>query len=171
MFFCDNRTPVFTVDCIKVVLRGRPFNSWGGGGGGDFWSSRIFFLAIWWARYFFPFFSHKLSITFVLHEIFFFRQALAGNFFSKSPSLPGFRVVMAHWTALTAGRFRRCWEEKTTRSNRMKFRLPLPTAWTVYTPNAVRKLNKECFFLSLKRQVNSNPTACSYIRKDHEKRS
>ena len=28
-----------------------------------------------------------------------------------------------HWTALTAGRFRRCWEEKTTRSNRMNFRL------------------------------------------------
>ena len=26
-------------------------------------------------------------------------------------------------TALTAGRFRRCWEEKTTRSNRMSFRL------------------------------------------------
>ena len=31
-----------------------------------------FFLAIWWAGYFFPFFSHKLSITFVLHAIFFF---------------------------------------------------------------------------------------------------
>ena len=28
-----------------------------------------------------------------------------------------------HWTALTAGRIRRCWEEKTTRSNRMNFRL------------------------------------------------
>ena len=26
------------------------------------------------------------SITFVLHAIFFFRQALAGNFFSKSPT-------------------------------------------------------------------------------------
>ena len=34
----------------------------------------FFFLAIWWAGYFFPFFSHKLSITFVLHAIFFFRQ-------------------------------------------------------------------------------------------------
>ena len=31
----------------------------------------------------FPFFFHKLSITFVLHAIFFFRQALAGNLFSK----------------------------------------------------------------------------------------
>ena len=27
------------------------------------------------------------SITFVLHAIFFFRQALAGNFFSKSPTI------------------------------------------------------------------------------------
>ena len=45
----------------------------------------FFFLAIWWAGYFFPFFSHKLSITFVLHAIFFFRQALARNFISKSP--------------------------------------------------------------------------------------
>ena len=53
----------------------------------------------------------------------------------------------------------------------MKFRLPLPTASTVNTPNAVRKLNRQCFFLSLKRQVNSNPTTCSYIPKDHEKRS
>ena len=41
------------------------------------------FLAIRWAGYFFPFFSHKLSITFVLHAIFFFRQALAGIFFFK----------------------------------------------------------------------------------------
>ena len=49
--------------------------------------------------------------------------------------------------------------------------LPLPAASTVYTPNAVRKLNRECFFLSLKRQVNSNPTTCSYIPKDYEKRS
>ena len=43
-----------------------------GGGVGDFWSSRIFLLAIWWAGYFFPFFFHKLSITFVLHAIVFF---------------------------------------------------------------------------------------------------
>ena len=50
----------------------------------------FFFLAIWWAGYFFPFFSHKLSITFVLHAIFFFRQALAGNFFQNhhTPSPP-----------------------------------------------------------------------------------
>ena len=39
-------------------------------------------------RIFFPLFSSKLFITFVLHEIFFFRQALAGNFFSKLPHLP-----------------------------------------------------------------------------------
>ena len=46
------------------------------------------FLAIRWAGYFFPFFSHKLSITFVLHAIFFFRQALTGIFFFKSPPPP-----------------------------------------------------------------------------------
>ena len=70
---------------LKFLIRGRPFNSWGWG-----WvisgHQELFFLAIWWAGYFFPFFSHKLSITFVLHAIFFFRQALAGNFFSKSPT-------------------------------------------------------------------------------------
>ena len=32
-------------------------------GVGDFWSSRIFFLAIWWVGYFFPFFP----ISFLLH--------------------------------------------------------------------------------------------------------
>ena len=31
--------------------------------------------------------------------------------------------VFGYW--VTAGRFRRCWEEKTTRSNRMNFRLTL----------------------------------------------
>ena len=56
----------------------------GGGGGRDFWSSRILFLEIWWAGYFFACFPHKLSITFVLHAIFFFRQALAGNFFFQN---------------------------------------------------------------------------------------
>ena len=50
---------------------------------GDFWSSRIFFLAIWWAGYIFQFFSHKLSIKFVLHAIFFFQQPLSGIFFFK----------------------------------------------------------------------------------------
>ena len=43
----------------------------------------FFFLAIWWAGYFFPLFSHKLFVTFVLHAIFFFRQALAGNLVFK----------------------------------------------------------------------------------------
>ena len=60
----------------------------GGGGGeevGDFWSSRIFFSSNLVGRIFF---SHKLSITFVLRAIFFFSQALAGNFFSKSPTPP-----------------------------------------------------------------------------------
>ena len=38
-------------------------------------------------------------------------------------------LVFEYWVTsldgITAGRFRRCWEEKTTRSNRMNFRLPI----------------------------------------------
>ena len=45
---------------------------------GDFWSSRIFFSSSLVGMIFF---SHKLSITFALHTIFSFQQALAGNFF------------------------------------------------------------------------------------------
>ena len=71
---------------LYLSLRGRPFNSWGRGwvisGHQAFFSSNLV------GRIFFPFFSHKLSITFVLHAIFFFRQELAGNFFSKSPTPP-----------------------------------------------------------------------------------
>ena len=48
----------------------------------------FFFLAIWLAGIFFPFFP----ISFLLHlccmQFFLFRQALAGNFFSKSPTPP-----------------------------------------------------------------------------------
>ena len=83
------------VTILFARIRGRPFNSWGWG-----WvisgHQEFFFLAIWWAGYFFPFFSLKLFITFVLHAIFFFRQALAGNFFSKSPTSPPSRVK---WSA------------------------------------------------------------------------
>ena len=66
-------------------LRGRPFNSWRGegwviSGHGELFSSNVV------GKMFFSLFSHKLSITFVLHAIFSFRQALAGNFFSKSPT-------------------------------------------------------------------------------------
>ena len=46
-----------------------------------------------------------------------FRQSTNQNHYPLSGS------EWRHWTALTAGRFRRCWEEKTTRSNRMNFRL------------------------------------------------
>ena len=49
---------------------------------------KIFFLATWWVGYFFTAVQEFFSITFVLHAIFFFRQALAGNFFSKSPTPP-----------------------------------------------------------------------------------
>ena len=41
----------------------------------------FFFLATWWVGYFFTAVQEFFSITFVLHAIFFFRQALAGNFF------------------------------------------------------------------------------------------
>ena len=58
------------------------------------------FLAIWWAGYFFPFFSLKLFFTFVLHAISFFLQALARNFFSKSPTPPPSRVK---WSAPKQG--------------------------------------------------------------------
>ena len=58
------------------------------GGVGDFWSSRIFFSSNLVGGIFF-------SITFVLHAIFFFRQALAWIFFSKS-STPALRVK---WSA------------------------------------------------------------------------
>ena len=58
------------------------------GGGVWFLVIKNFFSSNMVGRIFFPFFSHKLSITFVLHAIFFFRQALAGNFFSKSPTPP-----------------------------------------------------------------------------------
>ena len=46
-----------------------------------------------------------------------FRQSTNQNHY------PVFGSEWRHWTALTAGRFRRCWEEKTTRSNRVNFRL------------------------------------------------
>ena len=48
----------------------------------------FFFLATWWVGYFFTAVQEFFSITFVLHAIFFLRQALAGNFFSKSPTPP-----------------------------------------------------------------------------------
>ena len=57
------------------------------GGGWFLVIKNFFFLAIWWAGYFFPFFSSKLSITFVLHAIFFFWQVLSGIFFQNHPPL------------------------------------------------------------------------------------
>ena len=48
----------------------------------------FFFLATWWVGYFFTAVQEFFSLTFVLHAIFFFRQALAGNFISKSPTPP-----------------------------------------------------------------------------------
>ena len=64
---------------LFACVKGLPFNSWGAGD--DLWSSRILFSSNLVGRIFFSLFSHKLSITFVLHAIFFFRQALAGIFF------------------------------------------------------------------------------------------
>ena len=48
----------------------------------------FFFLVIWWAGYFFPFFSHKLFITFVLHAIFFSDKRLQEIFFQNHPPTP-----------------------------------------------------------------------------------
>ena len=63
----------------------RPISARGGGGRGwrNFWSSRIFFLAILWAGYFFSLFFHKLSITFVLHAVFFLPTSACRIFFFK----------------------------------------------------------------------------------------
>ena len=55
---------------------------------GDFWSSRIFFLAIWWAGYFFPFFP----ISFLLHlccmQFFSSDKRLQEFFFQIDPPPP-----------------------------------------------------------------------------------
>ena len=49
----------------------------------------FFFLATWWVGYFFTAVQELFfSITFVLYAIFFFRQALAGNFFQNHPPPP-----------------------------------------------------------------------------------
>ena len=80
----DKREVFVMSRIIKVevgVIRGRPFNSWGGGGAVISGHQEFFFLAIWWAGYFFSPYSHKLFITFALHAIFFFRQALGEIFF------------------------------------------------------------------------------------------
>ena len=48
----------------------------------------------------FPFFSHKLSITFVVHAIFFFRRALAGIFFQNGvllTKLAGMGITKSFW--------------------------------------------------------------------------
>ena len=59
-----------------------------------------------------------------------------------------------HWTALTVGRFGRCWEEETTRSNRMNFRL-LELCESIYScagsislQSALKKVLKDTAFLS-----------------------
>ena len=48
----------------------------------------FFLLAIWWAGYLFPFFPMSFLLHLCCMKFFFFRQALAGNFFSKSPTPP-----------------------------------------------------------------------------------
>ena len=52
-----------------------------------------------------------------------FRQSTNQNHY------PVFGLWWRHWTSLTAGRFRCCWEEKMTRSNQMKFRLVNMRYW------------------------------------------
>ena len=94
-FIGSQRVPLFTNQSerhvcyffLHRVTLGADHLGVGGGGviSGD---QEFFFLATWWAGYFFHFFSHKLSITFVLHAIFFFRQALAAIFFFKITPSP-----------------------------------------------------------------------------------
>ena len=61
---------------------------------GDLWSARFFFFSSnLVGRIFFTAVQEFFSITFVLHAIFFFRQALAGNLFSKSPT-PSLKSLM-----------------------------------------------------------------------------
>ena len=55
----------------------------------------FFFLSIWWAGYFFPFFSHKLSITFVLHAIFSSDKRLQEIFFKILPPPSSSRVKLS----------------------------------------------------------------------------
>ena len=50
--------------------------------------NRNFFFSNLVGRIFFSPYSHKLFITFALHAIFFFRQALGEIFFKKSPPPP-----------------------------------------------------------------------------------
>ena len=66
--------------CLGIPSLGADHLTFEGGGVG------FFFLATWWVGYFFTAVQEFFSITFVLHAIFFFPQALAGNFFSKSPT-------------------------------------------------------------------------------------
>ena len=73
---------------LRSSLRGRQFNSWGGGGCGWFLVIKNFFSSNLVGRIFFSLFSHELSFTFVLHAIFFFRQALAGIFFFQNHPPP-----------------------------------------------------------------------------------
>ena len=71
---------------LYLSLRGRPFNSWGRG-----WvisGHQAFFLAIWWAGYFFPFFP----ISFLLHlccmQFFSSDKSLQEIFFQNHPPPP-----------------------------------------------------------------------------------
>ena len=48
----------------------------------------FFFIAIWWAGYFFPVFSHKLSITSGCTQFFFSDKSLQEIFFQNHPRPP-----------------------------------------------------------------------------------
>ena len=89
---------------------------------------------------------------------------------NQSKSLPGFRVAMASLDGIK----RPVDSDVAERRKRLEaigwnsgYLYRLLQLFTHPTKSA----NRECFFLSLKRQVNSNPATCSYIPKDHEKKS
>ena len=70
------------------------------GGGGEFLVIKNFFSTESGEQDIFPFFSHKLSITFVVHAIFFSRRALAGIFFQNGvllTKLAGMGITKSFW--------------------------------------------------------------------------
>ena len=71
----------------RYCLRGRPFNSWGWG-----WvisgHQEFFFLAIWWAGYFFPFFPISSLLHLCCMQFFSSDKRLQEIFFQNHPPPP-----------------------------------------------------------------------------------
>ena len=72
-----------TIDFINFLLGADHLTLGGGGWGEWFLVIKNFFFYQTGGQDIFSLFFHKLSITFVLHAIFFFQQAISGIFFFK----------------------------------------------------------------------------------------